>query len=531
MNNKKRLTIQSEIFMVMTILISLMAIVIAVISVWVSITTERNGLDENLENIANGVASAEIVAKDLASREEANHMMVEKYIDNAQTLMANLDVISVVDTNNERRYHTNKDLIGSTYDGTKPDFEENGYRAYAESNIGPSGSQRRAYAPVFSEDGEYVGFVMAVILNSNVNKIIYRTIFIHLICTLAVIIVAALFSLVLSNSIKKRLHGYEPDTFSAMFNVRDNVLDTLDEGIVAVDKLENVLYMNKAAATMLRLSNLSNKESTVKNLGLKKVIENAERVNNEPLHFVKGADILADKIPVIENGKVNGALVILRDRTELTRVAEDLSGVKFLVDSMRAQNHEFTNKLHVILGLIQMGNVEEASEYISNLTSIKQSQVQKISKVIEDPSVGALLVGKSVRCAELNVNLNFEKDTHLYREDISLPSGDLVTIIGNLIENALDSLNESDKQPKELNVGIFTKAHAMIINVDDTGMGISEEIMDQIYKKGFSTKGEGRGTGLYIIKQLIDKYNGTISVDSEVGMGSSFTVTLTDEEK
>ena len=111
----------------------------------------------------------------------------------------------------------------------------------------------------------------------------------------------------------------------------------------------------------------------------------------------------------------------------------------------------------------------------------------------------------------------------------ALPSGDLITIIGNLTENAMDSLNEKNELPKELTVGIFTKPHAMIITVDDTGNGISEENREKIFENGFSTKGDGRGTGLHLIKQLIEKHNGTISVESEEGVGTSFTVTLTDE--
>ena len=149
-------------------------------------------------------------------------------------------------------------------------------------------------------------------------------------------------------------------------------------------------------------------------------------------------------------------------------------------------------------------------------------------KDIDDPSVAALLIGKYSRSAELNVQFSIEKGSHLHRDDISLPSCDLITIIGNLIENALDSLNSTTKQPKQLSIGIFTQPHAMIINVDDTGMGIPDDIKEDIFKNGFSTKGEGRGTGLYIVNSLIKKYNGTISVESEKDTGTSFTVTLTD---
>jgi sensor histidine kinase regulating citrate/malate metabolism len=115
------------------------------------------------------------------------------------------------------------------------------------------------------------------------------------------------------------------------------------------------------------------------------------------------------------------------------------------------------------------------------------------------------------------------------RNDISLPSGDMVTIIGNLLDNAMDSINMKDELPKELEIGIFTQPGAILISVDDTGLGISQENQQHIFENGFSTKGQNRGTGLFIVRGLIEKYGGVISVESEPGEGTAFTVTLTDE--
>lgn len=208
---------------------------------------------------------------------------------------------------------------------------------------------------------------------------------------------------------------------------------------------------------------------------------------------------------------------------------EDLSGVKYLVDSMRAANHDFNNKLHVILGLIQMGNTKEAIEYIGSCTAKNQRVMQSIIKSIEDPTVAALLIGKWQRAGELGISFTLDKGSRLSRGDILLPSGDLVTIIGNLLDNAMDSMNESDNEPKELSVGIFTKPHVMVITSYDTGGGISEENRKRIFEYGFSTKGEGRGTGLHVTKELVKRYGGSIDVESEEGVGTGFTVTLTDE--
>ena len=123
-----------------------------------------------------------------------------------------------------------------------------------------------------------------------------------------------------------------------------------------------------------------------------KILSSGEKCSGLSVHSDNGSDIIADIIPITDNEKTEGGLCILRDRTEFTKLMEDLSGVKYLVESMRANNHDFTNKLHVILGLIQMNKTSEACEYITNITSIQQKAIHNVMKNIDDPSVAAILL-------------------------------------------------------------------------------------------------------------------------------------------
>lgn len=524
-------SIQREILDTQLILVTVMTVLISIISIFVSIDTDKKRLDQNLENIAQAVAQSQIVRERLTPNAANDDNMVGTYLDSLKSSLTNIDVISVVALDNERIYHTNHELIGTRYDGTIPDFTDSDI-FYVTSDIGPSGAQRRAYAAIYDNDGKYAGFVLAVMLTQNIHKTVISIIIIHIVCAAAVITLAAALSRKLSDRIKRILKGYEPDIFSAMFTVRDNVLESLEEGILAFGNDGGIIYINCAAKKMLGIDDdkkLMNVSNVIPEIQLDKMMSQGEKSLGLSLHSDGGSDILADLIPITEQDNVTGGLCILRDRTEFTKLMEDLSGVKYLVESMRANNHDFINKLHVILGLIQMNRTSEACEYITNVTSIQQTVIHGIMKNIDDPSVAALLIGKYARAAELNIKFSLEGGSRLSRNDISLSSGDLITIIGNLTENAMDSLNEKNEQPKELTVGIFTKPHAMIITVDDTGKGISPENIKKIYDYGFSTKGEGRGTGLHLIKELIEKYGGTISLDSEEGEGTSFTVTLTDE--
>lgn len=220
------------------------------------------------------------------------------------------------------------------------------------------------------------------------------------------------------------------------------------------------------------------------------------------------------------------ATISKKIKKEFLRFTEDFEGTKFLVDSMRANNHDFTNKLHVILGLIQIGEYEKAQNYIQNISIIQRETVTFVMRNIENPSLAALLIGKIARASECNVKFSLKENSTYKEKDIDIPSEALVTITGNLIDNALDAMNRSHKECKELSIGIYSKPGDLLLIVQDSGPGIPKDIREAIFEKGFSTKGKGRGLGLYHTKQLILSLGGEIFVESQVGKGSCFTVKL-----
>ncbi|MCR5286205.1 MAG: Spo0B domain-containing protein [Treponema sp.] len=218
--------------------------------------------------------------------------------------------------------------------------------------------------------------------------------------------------------------------------------------------------------------------------------------------------------------------------------AEDLEGTKFLVDSMRANNHDFTNKLHVILGLLQIGEYEKAQNYIENISIIQRETVSSVMHAIDNPSFAALLIGKIARACECNVRFILDENTHFDSKDIYVPSEALVTITGNLIDNALDAMNvplalsdDEAKKQKELKISVMTLPGKMLITVKDNGSGISKENAAHIFDNGFSTKGSGRGVGLYHTKQLIESLGGSISFESQEGSGTCFMVILENKRR
>ena len=198
---------------------------------------------------------------------------------------------------------------------------------------------------------------------------------------------------------------------------------------------------------------------------------------------------------------------------------------------MRADNHDFTNKLHVILGLIQMEMYDEAISYIQNITMVQRAMISKVMYAVSEPAVAALLIGKIARAAELNVKFILREGSHYAATDMNLPSEMLITVIGNIMENAFEAMNEatSFEQPKELLFGIFSKSGAVLITVDDTGIGIEEKVKEHIFENGYSTKGDGRGTGLYQVKNMVENFGGNITVESQSGVGTSFSISFRKE--
>ena len=256
-------------------------------------------------------------------------------------------------------------------------------------------------------------------LTQNIRKTVISIIILHTVCAAAVITLAIALSRQLSDRIKRILKGYEPDIFSAMFTVRDNVLESLEEGLLAFEKDGSVVYIMLGIGDSDDKLNISR---AIPEMMTGTIMSSGEKISGFSVHSDSGSDIIADYVPITEGDSSSGGLCILRDRTEFTKLMEDLSGVKYLVESMRANNHDFTNKLHVILGLIQMGRTNEACEYITNITSIQQTVIHSIMKNIDDPSVAALLIGKYSRAAELNIKFTLEGGSRLSRNDISLPS-------------------------------------------------------------------------------------------------------------
>ena len=531
MADKQRISltgIQKMFFRTQLILILSLALILGIAGTLINIHFETEKRDQNLQNVAEAIANSPM----MTGKSNEEETVITEYLDALKDTLDDIDVISVVNKDGVRMYHSNHDLIGTKYDGNMPDFKSNADGYYAVDENGPSGSQRRAYAAVYDETGEYVGVVMAIMLTKNIKTETAQMLFIFFLITVVAILIELILAGKLSGKIKKSLMGYEPDVFTAMYKMRDNILETLAEGIIAFDTNGVIQFANESAIRMLcedpRSDLVGQNVDVIGDDILSRNIKSSEKERN--INLAK-ADIILDCVPIKEDGKTVGTVAILHNRAEYTKLMEELSGTRYLVDSMRANNHDFTNKLHVILGLIQMEMYDDASSYIQNITMVQRENISKVMNAVSEPAVAALLIGKIARASELNVDFVLREGCYYSAADMNLPSEMLITVIGNLLDNAFDAMNESAdyKEHKELMFGIYSKPGAVLITVDDTGSGIKSRDMEHIFENGFSTKGEGRGTGLHQVKAMVENFGGKITVESQEGVGSSFSVSFVKE--
>lgn len=536
-NNKRKVerknlslkNINRLFFRMQLLLIITLALILGISGTMINIQYERQKRDQNLQNVAETIAQSPILTDGLLSGESR---VLSEYLDTLKDSLDDIDVISVVDDRGVRVYHTNSALVGTKYDGNMPDFNSHNEGFYAVNENGPSGSQRRAYAAIYNKDGEYVGVVMAIMLMKNINTEIMQMLLTFGVITLAAVAVEIFLASKMSRKMKNSLMGYEPDVFTAMYKMRDNILETLKEGILAIDNNGVIQFANNAAIKMLcEQSGSSIVGKHIECIGDQILSDTMISGDKEFNVNLSNTNIILDRVSIKDNDNNSGAIGILHDRAEYTKLMEDLSGTRYLVDSMRANNHDFTNKLHVILGLIQMEMYNEATSYIQNITIVQRETISKIMNAVNDPAVAALLIGKIARASELNVKFVLREGCSYSAADMNLPSEMMVTVIGNLLDNAFDAMNGMDSinDHKELLFGIYSRPGAVLITVDDTGSGIKTKDIDNIFVMGYSTKGEGRGTGLYQIKSMVENYGGKITVESQEGVGTSFSVSFIKE--
>lgn len=249
------------------------------------------------------------------------------------------------------------------------------------------------------------------------------------------------------------------------------------------------------------------------------------RVTGEDLVTVQGHRVLiANRMPTDDGG----AVATLRDRTELERLGRELDSTRGLIDALRAQDHEHANRLHTLLGLLELDMHEEAVEFVTEVVGVHRATAEQVTEKVHDPLLAALLVGKATVAAERGVSLRISPESLL--PDRLVDPRELVTVVGNLVDNALDAV--AGTPGARIEVAFRTDGRTVVLRVTDSGPGVPEERRELIFTEGWSTKEPPphgrRGLGLAFVRRLAERRGGTARVAGAADGGAEFTVVLPD---
>ena len=516
--------------------VSVLGILVAMIlatgaGLWLSLAQEQRMRDDTL------TAAVQAAAYALALDGHSDAQQLQEYTLRTVEGIEGVDLFAVYDAQGQPVYYA--DIVsGQAGSAELPALDAELCRRLAQSGEvllddaeTPLGADHCAVTAVRGADGTVTGYVLAGLYLRSIRTMALRTLAVFVGTGLAALGVGTLLSLQLARRIKSGLLGYEPDAFRDLFLRRMELLDALDEGLLAIDRDAHIVYINRAAAEMLSFDKdavLGRPLAEVyPQSTIPQVLRTQKAEYNVSLESLRHVRILSDRMPVWRDGRIVGAVAIFRNRTEVARLARELTGVQHIVEAMRAYTHEFMNKLHVILGLLQLGEAQRAEEYVLQLTQTRALSTRQISACIAEPSVAALLIGKSCRAAELGVRLTLDPASHLDADPRCLPAPAMITVLGNLIENAFDAFAQTPGRAlHEVSVSVREGEQGLILSVDDNACGMGDEVRRHLFERGATSKGKGHGTGLYLVKQIVDAYHGDIRVESTRGVGSSFVITF-----
>ncbi|PRC45326.1 ATP-binding protein, partial [Mycobacterium sp. ITM-2017-0098] len=313
-----------------------------------------------------------------------------------------------------------------------------------------------------------------------------------------------------------------PGELRVMYDHHDAILHSVSEGLIVLDK-NGVALVNDEARRLLSLP-----AGAVTPSDLPEFLRTYNPGARDEIH------VTDDRVLVVNRSRVQGGsdtsgseVVTIRDRTELQGALGELTSLKVLTDSLRSQAHEAANKLHTIVTMVEMGRAEDAVTFATAELELSQQLVDRLSAAVGEPALVALLLGKSAQADERGIELTVTEDTELPADtdDLLLSGQEMVTVAGNLIDNAMDACDPEDPW---VEVTVNQNDGRLLIRVADSGEGMDPNTFERAMRRGYSTKSgadaEQHGLGLALVAQVVKRHDGVLTAD--VTYGSVVTVTV-----
>jgi sensor histidine kinase regulating citrate/malate metabolism len=445
----------------------------------------------------------------------------------AQSVRADtgVDFVTIMDPAGIRFTHPNPELIGQPFIGNIGEAQRGG--KVVETYAGSLGPSERAVVPVLDTRGQVVALVSVGITVEAIDAELRERLWPLIGVAVAVLVVGGIGSYLVSARLRRQTRGIAPEELSNLFEYHEAVLHSMREGLLLVGGDGRVVLCNDGARALLgvdgdpvgrELSALDIPEDLVE------AFTSGEERTDE-LHLTEARVLVVSTAPVRSRGEAMGTVVILRDHTELQALTGELTTVRGLAEALRSQAHEAANRLHTVVSLVEIGRPEQAVEFATEELALAQELTDRVVGAVAEPVLAALLLGKAAEASERGVEFTITPDTVMEDSDTGVPPRDLVTILGNLIDNGIDAAvgNAANGGRPGVEVTVRSGADELLLRVADTGPGVDD--VEDVFRRGWSTKPEdGHGLGLALVGQAVRRHSGTIDVGRDEG--AVFTVRL-----
>ena len=450
----------------------------------------------------------------------------------AMAAMGDTGAAFVVVTNaaGTRYSHPNTSLIGKPV--WFPDSELGSSESFRTGKPwmgvqrGTLGMEAVGKAPIFSR-GQLIGEVSVGFLSATVAGQAARALPELAIYFLIALALGVLAALGLSRRLKRQTFGLELREIAALLQEREAMLHGIREGVLGYDKNERIVLANDLARQLLHLP------AEFAGRPLRQVLPPG-RLADVVTGEIEGSDLLvlhgdrvlvANRMPICHERRHLGWVVTFQDRTESEALKRQLDDAIGLTETLRAQSHEFANRLHTLVGLVELGRYDEAIQFVTDVSAARADLTERLQAAIHDAKLVALILGKVSLADERDVQLRVTDDSHVGGPVSGV--SEVLTVMGNLVDNAIDAAGQAPG-PRWAELTIVAAEHDLLIRVRDSGRGVPDDMREAIFMYGVTTKssttGARRGLGLALVQQVVEGRGGMISVGHDGG--AVFTAVL-----
>ena len=525
----KPMKLQSKMIMLIMALLLFVAMAAGIFSLHMISTILENQIGSRALRVSQAVANIPEIRKDLERGDIKTSSIQE--ITQKIRLDTGAQFIVVGDRNGMRYSHTVPERIGQYMVGGDNHRALEQGLSYISKATGTLGPSIRGKVPVFNDSGEVIGIVSVGYLMEDVKATIRGHQLKIVSAIVAVILLGIGLTIKITSDLKKAIFGLEPEEIATLLQERTATLEAVREGIMAIDSRGCITTVNQAAFDTLGLepdTDVIGKPvlQVFPETKMMEVLASGESQLDKVLNL-GDKEIIVNRLPIIIGDRVTGVVSSFRDKSELDSIAKKLYQVQKYSEMLRAQTHEYSNKLHTIAGLIQIGGYQEAIELIGSETTGYQKLITSLMKTVPDPVIAGTILGKYNKAREMKIEMTVDPDSSMNDIPPFMKKSDLVTIIGNILDNSFEAVVHSGIRDRKVRLSMTDLGNDLIFEFDDSGPGVDQKRLQQIFVKGYSTKEEeGHGMGLYLVEKTISRMGGSISVgESELG-GAAFTVII-----